>query len=110
MFKPTILIDFEETITDGSGFNSSPNLEAIKSINKLKDYFKIVIFSCRANKNVCPMIEEVLLLEYLKKYNIFYDEISTRKPIFYVLIDDQSLNPRMVTWDFIVEKLLSEVT
>jgi len=106
MFKPTILIDFDETITNCRGFGEPPNAEAIAAIEKLREKYKIVIYSCRANKNVTPMIEEVLLLEYLKKYDVFFDEICTRKPVFFALIDDRCYNPKTSSWGEIANLLL----
>lgn len=108
MFKPTILIDFDETITEFRGFNDPPNINAVKSINELKEKFKIVIFSCRANRNIRPVLDEILLRDYLFKYKIYFDEICTRKPVFFALIDDRSYNPKQISWEEITKKLLEE--
>lgn len=108
MFKPTLLIDFDETITTARGFDSPPNRNAVDAINLLKEKYKIIIYSCHANKNICSVYEHELLLEYLSNHGIYYDEISTRKPIFFALIDDRSYNPKRDTWDGIVNTLLNQ--
>lgn len=109
MFKPTILIDFDDTITAHLGFDYPPNEKAVIGLNKLKNKFKIVIFSCRANKNICPVTDKIFLIDYLEKYKIPYDEISTRKPVFFALIDDRSFNPKSMEWDAIADDLLSQI-
>lgn len=106
MFKPTLLIDFDETITTDRGFDSIPNPQAVDAIDVLKEKYKIVIYSTHANKNICAVYEHQMLLEYLEKYGIYYDEVSTRKPIFFSLIDDRSLNPKRDTWEGIVSQLM----
>lgn len=107
MFKPTILIDFDGTITETRGLDSPPNLEVVAALNKLKDKYKIVIFSCRANRDIFGIGgRRVLMEEYLNAHNIPYDEICTRKPTFYVLIDDRAVNPNATSWDEIVANLL----
>lgn len=108
MFKATLLVDFDETITQRRGLDSPPNVDAVAALNKLKDDYKIVIFSCRGNRDIFGSTSYVELEEYLLKYNIPYDEISTRKPTFFMVIDDRSMNPKEVGWDCIVSKLLSK--
>lgn len=107
MFKPTLLVDFDDTITVGRGLDTPPNPDAVVALNKLKDTFNIVIYSCRANCDIFVPHEVVELREYLDSHNIPYDDISTRKPTFFALIDDRSLNPRLISWDEIVNKLLT---
>lgn len=106
MFKPTLLIDFDETITKTRGYSSPPDSDAISAINRLKDYFHIVIYSCRANIEINGVSEVVLLESYLKEHNVPYDEIHTHKPTFYALIDDRSSNPLIEGWDTIATRLL----
>lgn len=108
MFKPTILIDFDQTITTQRGFAGPPRQEAVDAINTLKDKYRIVIFSCRANRNVCPVSDDLLLQEYLKNYQIYHDEICTRKPVFFALIDDRCYNPNDKSWDDIVNDLIKK--
>ena len=108
MFKPTILIDFDETITQTRGFNDPPNPSAVKAIDELKGKFKIVIFSCRANKNVRPVMDELLMRDYLFKHKIHYDDVCTRKPVFFALIEDRAYNPKLTSWEEITKTLLEE--
>lgn len=109
MFRPTLLIDFDETITAGRGYECAPNPDAVNALNKLKNNFKLVLYSCRANRDIHGLDEIELLKEYMAKYSIPYDEIHTRKPTFFALIDDRSINPKEIPWDSIVTKLLSDV-
>lgn len=109
MYKPTILIDFDETITEKRGFDSPPSREAVCAIKKLSQNFKIVIYSCRANSEICRSCEYVLLENYLNLHEIPYDEICTEKPIFYALIDDRSMNPKILGWDAIIELLTKNI-
>lgn len=108
MFKPTILIDFDETITESRGFNDPPNQAAVNAINELKEKFKIVIFSCRANKNIRPALEELSLRDYLFRYKIHFDEISNHKPVFFAMIDDRCYNPTLRSWEEITKRLLEQ--
>lgn len=107
MFKPTLLIDFDGTITKNRGFGSEPDAMAVDAINKLKEFYKIIIFSCRANKEYDD--EQIELEDYLKRYNIHYDEICQNKPAFFMLIDDRSMNPKIVNWDEIIKKLVDNI-
>lgn len=102
------MIDFDETITKQRGYLGVPDDSAIKAIDKLKEKYNIVIYSCRANRDVCGLAEYVLLTEYLEKYGVYYDQICQRKPAFFALIDDRSMNPKKDGWDAITEELLSK--
>ena len=106
MFKQTLLVDFDETITKTRGFNGPPNPDAVAALNILKEKFNIVIFSCRANKNILPVAHELMLIEYLDKHGVYYDEISQRKPVFFAMIDDKSYNPNITDWPTITKNLL----
>ena len=110
MFRPTLLVDFDETITTNRGLDSPPNIEAVNALKKLKDYYRIVIFSCRANCDIFTPTELKELEKYLSNYEIPYDEINTRKPIFFALVDDRSLNPSEISWDEIADRLINSVT
>lgn len=101
-----IIVDLDETIcstTNGDYRNSTPNLALI---NKLREYnengFEICIFTSRnmrtyngnigkINANTLPII-----IEWLNKHNVPYDEIHIGKPWcglngFY--IDDKAIRP-----------------
>lgn len=107
MFKPTLLIDFDGTITKERGFNSAPDERAVAALNILKEKYRLVIYSCRANWDVCSREESELLKKYLMEHEIPYDEIHTRKPAFFALIDDRCINPTEMPWDSIIERLLN---
>lgn len=109
MFKPTLLIDFDETITSGWGYDFPPNPDAVRALKILQNKFRITLYSCRANRDINGFDEIELLRDYMAKHDIPYDEIHTRKPTFYAVIDDRSINPKELPWDAIVDKLLSDV-
>lgn len=106
MFKPTLLVDFDCTITSSRGYDLPPNPEAVQALVQLSEKYNLVIYSCRANCSVVGSREYILLEEYLHKYNIPYDSIETQKPIFYRLIDDRSINPSETSWSKILDDLL----
>lgn len=106
MFKPTILIDFDETITESRGLDSPPNEEAVAALVALSQKYKIVIYSCRGNPDIFGTDAVVLLERYLKEYGIPYDEIYTKKPTFFALIDDRTINPKVTPWSEIVADLM----
>ena len=103
-----IVIDLDNTICDsrnlnGDYINAKPNLNVINKIKEYKKYgYDIVIHSSRnmrtyennigkINANTLPII-----IEWLNKYNVPYDEIVIGKPWcgkngFYV--DDRSIRP-----------------
>lgn len=106
MFKPTLLVDFDCTITCSRGYDLPPNQEAVQALAKLIEKYNIVIYSCRANCSIAGSREYVRLEGYLNSYNVPYDSIETQKPIFYRLIDDRSINPLETSWSKILEELL----
>lgn len=110
MFKPTILIDFDLTISPEVGFNAPPTVEVIDAIRLLQTKYHIVIFSGRANPETSQVFERTLLEEYLMRYDIAFDEIYSSKPVFMALIDDSSYNPKKESWGAIVEDLMNRVT
>ncbi len=109
MFKPTILIDFDETITESRGLDSPPNKEAVTALVELSQKYKIIIFSCRGNRDIFGTGGIVLLERYLEEHGIPYDEICTRKPTFFVLIDDRAINPKVTPWSEIVADLMQKI-
>lgn len=109
MRKPIVLIDFDKTITPIHGFSEPPVAEAVACINRLKDYFKIVIFSCRANVEICNEAELIEMCDYLRKYEIHYDDILFDKPLFAGLIDDRTFNPNHISWKEIGDSLIASL-
>ena len=110
MFKPTILIDFDLTISPEVGFAVPPTQEVVAALQMLSTKYKIVIFSGRANPETCLEFERNLMEDYLLRYEIPYDEISTSKPVFVAIIDDRTYNPKRETWDSITSDLMNRVT
>lgn len=108
-FKPTLMIDFDETITKKRGYAFAPDECAVEAINKLKAKYNIIIYSCRANRDIYGVAEYVLLTEYLERYNVYYDEIHERKPAFFAIIDDRSMNPKTEGWDVVTDELLAKI-
>ena len=107
-FKPELFLDFDKTISPVHGFHAAPSEKVVNSIKKLSEKYKIVIFSCRANPDICSKPEAIAMVEYLNRYNIVYDEIYYRKPLYAVLIDDRAYNPTQMSWDDITNELLSD--
>ena len=101
-----LVIDLDNTITyteNGDYRNASPITDVIDKLREYKEMgFDIVIYSSRnmrtyegnigkINKNTLPII-----IEWLNKYNVPYDEIYIGKPWcghdgFYV--DDRAIRP-----------------
>lgn len=101
--KETVMIDFDGTISPFHGFDIPPTNEIIQSIKKLHKRFKIGIYSCRSNRNICDRIDEIKMVEYLKKYDIPFDFIESGKPLFAALIDDRAYNPHHIGWETILK-------
>jgi capsule biosynthesis phosphatase len=101
-----IVIDLDDTISktvDGKYNESTP---CIPVVNKLREYknmgFDIVIYSSRNMRTYNRNIGEInvhtlpIILDFLKKYDIPYDEVIVGKPWpgkdgFYV--DDKAIRP-----------------
>jgi hypothetical protein len=97
-----IYIDFDHTISP-NGYSYLPqNLDkppydgAIDTIRALKaGNDKIIIFSCRANKDVVG--DDVVTLktkemtDYLNKHGIPFDSVFLGKPNYDVVIDDKAI-------------------
>lgn len=110
MFKPTILIDFDKTISPVHGFYLPPSEKVVDSIRKLQTKYEISIYSTRCNPELTEVEGVDQMIEYLKKYDIPFDTLCCQKPVFAALIDDRSFNPNHISWDSIVEELLSRIT
>lgn len=101
-----IMIDFDGTIAPMHGFTVAPTFEVISTIKKLFEKYKIGIYSCRFNNEICDRIDGQRVIEYLKKYDIPYDFIQYGKPLFVALIDDRAYNPNHVGWGVIEKELI----
>ena len=96
---PNMLIDFDGTIhkyskgwDDGSIYDP-PISGAKEAIDKLKETYKIVIFTTRvspsANKDYLEQTKNIEL--WMKKYNIYFDEITSEKIPAFRMIDDLAI-------------------
>ncbi len=115
-FKKRILIDFDRTIHKYSkGYDSgeiydSPFKNTKLYINKLKDMnYEIVIFSSRVSKEEFPdtylnSINDVK--NWLNKYEIYFDKITSDKLPSILIIDDSSYR-FMGNWDEEFPKILN---
>jgi capsule biosynthesis phosphatase len=103
----SIVIDLDDTITINSSSELYPNkLPNIAVVEKLREYrrdgFKIVIFTARnqktydGNLGLRKLHTLPVILTWLKKHNVPFDEIRLEKPWcgdggFYV--DDKAIRP-----------------
>lgn len=101
-----IVIDLDDTIsktTDGKYTESVPCMPVVEKLREYKNAgYGIVIYSSRNMRTYNRNIGEInvhtlpIILEFLKKYNIPYDEVIVGKPWpgkggFYV--DDKAIRP-----------------
>lgn len=107
MDKLSVYIDFDKTIAPIHGFSEPPKREVLEALVMLKEKYKIIIYSTRANVSVSSEAAYLELIDYLGKNNIPYDEISESKPLFVAIIDDRSYNPLKESWDAIVNDIMS---
>ena len=107
MDKLSVYVDFDKTIAPIHGFTEPPKKEVVNALNKLKNRYKIIIYSTRANKLVSYEGAQLELLDYLTRNNIPFDEICESKPLYVAIIDDRSFNPLKESWSSIVDDLLS---
>lgn len=97
-----IYIDFDHTISP-NGYHYEPQVldkppynGAAETIRALKGKgHKIIIFSCRANPDVVGDdvvgMKIVEMTDYLRKHNIPFDDVFTKKPDYDRVIDDKAL-------------------
>ena len=95
-----VFIDCDNTITPVHGFSEPPSKETIDSINKLYDSgrYEIIIYSCRANPEICDPSDVKKMTTYLIQNGIRFHKIEPNKPLFDYIIDDRSLNPKLMSW------------
>ena len=68
-----------------------PRKKMLEIIKQLKEKgHKIMIFTRR---NACGKNARKLTKQWLKKYDVPYDKLITKKPHFDILIDDRAYNP-----------------
>lgn len=108
MQKQKIFIDFDKTISPIHGFDEPPDADTKQAIILLSTKYFISIYSCRANKEICNESDYFQLIEYLKSYNIPYDEIVMDKPLYVAIIDDKAFNPNVTSWEQITNELIGK--
>lgn len=97
-----IFIDFDHTISP-NGYSYKPQrmelppiAGAVEAIQSFKDLgHTIIIFSCRANKDVVGddivELKTKEMTDYLTKHNIPYDSVFKEKPNYDIVIDDKAI-------------------
>lgn len=102
--KKPLFIDFDGVLHDHKnpveGRKMGPPMEGAKKgikILKLQKGFKIVIFSVRAGFEGGTE----LIAEWLKFYGIPYDEITAKKGVAFMYLDDHAV--RFESWDHALE-------
>lgn len=92
--KPNLIIDFDGTIqTYVSGWQGPKNIpdpptkHVKEALDILKNSFRIVIFSVRAETEEGAQG----IREYMEKHNLHYDTVQVKKPIG-LIIDDNCLH------------------
>ncbi|MEK8018006.1 MAG: AAA family ATPase [Candidatus Parabeggiatoa sp.] len=96
--KPTILVDFDGVINSyRSGWQKNeaylpdlPVLGAQAALSLLSQQYKVVVFSTRARTEAGKQAIE----SYLKKYGIYFDQITNRKLPAVMSIDDRAIRFR----------------
>jgi len=91
MYYPRILVDFDHTICPGGDESNPPTHECLEVLNRLKATgYQICIFSVRSNSNQTQRkTGHQDMLDYLKRYNVPYDDIEYNKIHSHLIIDDR---------------------
>ena len=103
MNAPKIVFDVDDTICDNNGrdyVNAIPFVEVIEKINYLHDELGYYIslhtargmVSCEGNLERIKAKNEQILVEWLAKNNVKYDELIFGKPIADLYVDDKGMN------------------
>ena len=106
-YKPTIAIDFDGVlhldINKDHSISGKVISGAKQAIDKLKEKYKIVIFSARVSSefNINKGIKDIS--EFLDSQHIHYDDISICKPVAEYYIDDRAVH--FSTWDDTLHQL-----
>ena len=108
----SVFIDFDGTITPTHGFLDAPEKEVVRVINELYDsgFHEIVIYSCRANPEVCNPSDVEKMERYLKRHGVKYHRVQEGKPLYDYIIDDRAFNPSATPWEEIRDTILMRDT
>jgi hypothetical protein len=108
----SVFIDFDGTITPVHGFSEEPSEEVVRAINELYDsgFYEIVIYSCRANIEICDHSDVEKMEEYLKRNGIKYHRVQEGKPLYNYIIDDRAFNPNTTPWEKICDTILGRTS
>jgi hypothetical protein len=110
--RQKLLIDFDGTIhkysrgwADGTIYDS-PFEGAAEAIDELKNKYEIVIFStrasCRENSDCQKQIKD--MKQWLDRYGIHYDDITSEKIGAFRIIDDLAI-PFKGDWDKVLQEI-----
>jgi len=109
--KQVLLIDFDNTIhnyydgwRDGTVYGE-PLEGAIESVQWLNKHFKIVIFTTRVSPATKENVEEQkrIVTEWLNKYKIPFEYITSDKVPCFRMIDDLALT--FTNWKDMIDKI-----
>jgi hypothetical protein len=109
--RQKLLVDFDGTIhkyskgwADGSIYDV-PTDGAEKAINKLKDKYEIVIFSTRASCKENSDCEHQIrnMEQWLNRYRIHYDDITSEKVGAFRMIDDLAITFK--NWNQVLKEI-----
>ena len=109
--KKTICFDFDGVIHKYSkgwrkGVIYDEPIDGVKDfIDSLKKDYYIVVCSARVYDKVFePEIVIENISRWLNKYNIYYDEVTGKKPIAIAYIDDRAIEFNN-NWDYVKNKI-----
>jgi len=110
--KKKLLVDFDGTLHkyskgwfDGTIYDG-PIDGAAQAINKLKDNYEIIIFSTRAScKENTDCLQQIKhMKQWLDRYGIYYDDITSEKIGAFRIIDDLAI-PFKGSWDDVLQEI-----
>ena len=99
-----IVIDVDDTICDNNGrdyINAIPYVDVINKINTLyREGYEIILYTSRGMKSCDGDLikikekNELILIEWLRKYNVKYHELIFGKVLGDIYIDDKAMEVR----------------